>query len=160
MGNLLWSSDRPEFCERIAKLAGGTTFREPWAASGGDTSDKLPDAHAIATALAFARRGPQDIGPDVAYCLVLKSDTYKGKVSRKVMESSIPHNKRTTATVDVFLKGFVCAWNTLIYEKPDKRPHYIGLPEWEATVNFCLNLLYSSAWDSLSTAEKSYRNKA
>ena len=25
MGNLLWSSDRPEFCERVAKLAGAVT---------------------------------------------------------------------------------------------------------------------------------------
>ena len=47
----LYSSDRPEFAERVARLAGQTTYRVPTEGRGTRT-EQLPDAHAIATALA------------------------------------------------------------------------------------------------------------
>ena len=65
--SLLWSTERADFVERVAKLAGGTTYRTPGAGRGTDLK-ALPDEHAIAAALAYARQGPNDIGPDVAYC--------------------------------------------------------------------------------------------
>src|SRR5690606_31516275 len=90
----LWSSDRPEFTERLAKLAGQTTYRTPNNGGTGKTADHLPDAHAIATALSFSRRGPDDVGPDVAYCWVLQTDAYRQKVVRKLSAALRCHEFR------------------------------------------------------------------
>lgn len=61
----IYSNQKASFRERIAKLAGGTTYREPM---GGRSTDpnRMTDQD-VAAALAYARQGPDDIGPDIAY---------------------------------------------------------------------------------------------
>jgi hypothetical protein len=61
------------FHERLTALLGETTYRTP--VGGRSTgSDRRPAAHAVAHALAAARRHAGDVGPDVAVCMYLGTD--------------------------------------------------------------------------------------
>lgn len=74
----VWSHERATFRERIARLAGRTSWREP-VAGYTNKAGELGEDQAIAMALAFARDrdDPLDIGPEVAYCLIC--ETRRGK---------------------------------------------------------------------------------
>lgn len=159
MGNLLWDSDRPAFCERVAKLAGGTTYRDPWTVSGGNIADRLPDAHAIATALSFARRGPQDIGPDVAYCLVLQSDAYRRKVVRMLAEAIGSMDGREIRHARGYA-GNACeaAWEAVIHlQSGYKRPYGCSEAAWSKMLLTAVSIMHDQAWDALAGAERCYR---
>jgi hypothetical protein len=150
----LWSTDRPEFAERVAKLAGGTTYRTP--ASGGRGDDNVPDAHAIAAALAFARRGPDDIGPDVAYCWVLQSDAYRQRVTRRLSIMLRSHTFRTMASHR--LLAAEAAWSVMIHGKRVKidQPADLRPYDWDRLLLAALAELHDSAWEALAEAEKRY----
>lgn len=150
----LWSTDRPEFAERVAKLAGGTTFRTP--DGGGRGDDAMPDAHAIAAALAFAKRFPEDIGPDVAYCWVLQSDAYRQRVTRLLSIMLRSHRFRTMAQHR--LAAAEAAWAVMIHGKrvtvdqpADLRPY-----DWDRLLLAAIAELHDSAWEALAEAEKRY----
>ena len=78
----VYSHDRATFRERIARLAGGTTYREPMEGHSTDPH-RLTDLD-VAAALAFARRGSSYIGPDVAYCMICQSDAYRPRIVREL----------------------------------------------------------------------------
>lgn len=156
MGSPLWSSDRPEFTERVAKLAGGTTYRVPMEGKG-TKFDQLPDAHAIAAALSFARRGPQDIGPDVAYCWVLQNDSYRRKVvnllgtALRCPEFRGMGRFRFQAAND--------AWEKIIWDRPVSRPP--DAPRgYDELLLVAIGTMYQSAWDSLAEAERCYQRES
>lgn len=153
MGNLLWSSDRPDFVERVAKLAGQTTYRVP-VGGRSTSSDHLPDAHAIASALAFARRGPEDIGPDVAYCWVLRSNAYRNKVVGALARSV--GNGISKRTQDDIFVAADSAWMSFVWGKEPKRPSNIDQPAWEYANKLFMNVLHAKAWDALAEAERRY----
>ena len=79
MSDQVYSYERAGFSERAAKLAGGTTFREPMGGHGTKT-EHLPDAHAIATAFAYARLAPHDIGPDIAVAIITGTTAHQQKI--------------------------------------------------------------------------------
>lgn len=61
-------ADRAGFLERLARLAGSTTWREPGQGGGVPyVARRIPTEHAMALALAMARTNPRDVGPDLAY---------------------------------------------------------------------------------------------
>ncbi|MBO9717502.1 MAG: hypothetical protein J7507_12020 [Pseudoxanthomonas sp.] len=75
------AGSRPSFRERVHALAGHTTFREP--AGGRSTVARpVPTDHLIAAALAYGRRGPADIGPDVAFDMATGRDGHRRQVQR------------------------------------------------------------------------------
>jgi len=157
MASALWSSDRPEFMERIAKLAGGTTYRVPTAGKG-TKLDQLPDTHAIATALAFARRGRGDIGPDVAECWVLQTNTHRDRVILRVVQSAV-NDQRGRAASD-FAMAVGAAWDAMVWNQITPRPQGIPQKAWDVALLFCCKLLHDSAWDTLAAAERAYKRKA
>lgn len=67
----VYSHERTTFAERVAALAGQTAYRVP--VGGRATAGGLTEQD-IAAALAFARRGPWDIGPDVAVSMICQND--------------------------------------------------------------------------------------
>lgn len=69
MSSEFWNKDRPGFLERLGRLAGQTTFREPLGGGTPYSSRMLTTENALALALSFARRGPGDIGPEVVYSI-------------------------------------------------------------------------------------------
>ena len=151
----LWSNERPEFCERVAKLAGGTAYRTP-VAGRGTGADRLPDAHAIAAALAFARRGANDIGPDVAYCWVLRCDTYRNKVVRKLADALRCREFR--AVYQWRLTAAEAAWDAMIWNRSSARP--ADAPRlYDELLLAAVGTLYRSAWDTLAEAERRYHRE-
>lgn len=156
MSNALWSSDRPEFVERIAKLAGQTTYRTP-SAGRGTKQDQLPDAHAIAAALAFARRGPEDVGPDVAYCWVLQTDAYRQRVTRKLSSALRCHEFRGAGGFR--MQAAEAAWEAMVWNRSSARP--ASAPAfYDRMLLVAISTLHNSAWDSLSEAERRYSHAA
>lgn len=66
----VYSYERSSFCERIAALAGRTTYRVP---VGGRSTAGVMTEQDVAAALAYARRGASDIGPDIALAMVCQT---------------------------------------------------------------------------------------
>lgn len=166
MGSILWSGDRPDFVERVAKLAGGTTYRTPTAGRGTNL-DQLPDTHAIAAALSFARRGPDDIGPDVAYSWVLQSDAYREPVTRKLAVALNSGEVREEARrggvsqTGAFRRAAAYAgWDAMIHDRRTAQP--VGVPNrlWDMLLLGAIGTLHASAWDSLAEAERAYHRAA
>ena len=155
----LYTSDRPEFLERIAKLAGGTTYRVPTEGRGTRT-EQLPDAHAIATALAFAKQGPDDIGPDVAYCWVMQSDAYRHRVVREL--SSAMRCREFQNSGQYRLAAAETAWEVMIHNRKPSNPPPADCPPrtWDRMLLVALGVLYSKAWDAVAEAERRYTRAA
>ena len=155
MTDKLWGSDKPEFLERLAKLAGGTTYREPVGGLG-TKHDHMPDSHAIAAALGFARRGPDDIGPDVAYCWAIQSDAYREKVTRKLCIAMHCHELRGTAKHR--LAATRAAWDSMIHDRyGHARPAGCAELPWSKLLLTAIGTMQTSAWDTLADAELAYR---
>lgn len=152
MSSALWTSDRPDFSERLARLAGKSTFREP-AGARGTKQDQLPDEHAIAAALAFARRGPDDIGPDVAYCWVLQSDAYRETVVRKLSTALRCHEFR--GVDGLRLAAAQAAWAAMIWNRATPRPANAA-GAYDRLLLAAVGTLHQSAWDALAEAERRY----
>lgn len=157
----LYSTDRPEFIERLAKLAGGTTYRTPVAGKG-TKQDQLPDVHAIAAALAYARRldDPDDIGPDVAYCWAIQSDAYKAKVTRRLAIALRCHELRSVGQHR--LVASEVAWEVLIHNRRPtvQAPADCNQRMWDRMLLAAIATLQNSAWDALADAERAYRKVA
>lgn len=66
MSQQTYSNDRPTFAELIAKAAGETAYKLP-VEGRGTRRMECPQVHDALHALAAARLGPDDIGPDIAF---------------------------------------------------------------------------------------------
>lgn len=63
-------ADRAGFLERLARLAGQSTYRIPGGGGGSPYSARMMTTeNALALALSFARRDPRDIGPEMVYTI-------------------------------------------------------------------------------------------
>lgn len=157
----LYSTDRPEFLERVAALAGKTTFRVPQGARS-TKLDQLPDAHAIATALAFARnhKDPDDIGPDVAYCWATGTDAYRERVTRKLAVALRCHATRTHGAHR--LAAANVAWDAIVHNRRpvNPPPAEVRLSDWDRLLLAGVATLQSLAWTALDDAERAYRASA
>jgi len=154
--SLLYSTERPEFLERVASLAGRTAYRVPEGARG-TKQDQLPDAHAIAAALGFARRGHLDIGPDVAFCWALQSDCYKERVIERVVGAL---GAASHSTSEELALAVAAAWDSMIWSRPTKRPARIPQKAWDVALLCAIGVLQNSAWDALAAAERRYTRAA
>ena len=156
---MLYSTDRPEFLERLATLAGSTTYREPSGARSTD-HDFMPDAHAIAAALAYARRERDDIGPDVAYCWATQSDAYRQRTTRRL---AIMLRSPKTRTLAVHrLTAAEAAWTAMIHNKRAQvaQPADIRPDDWNRLLLAAVTMMYRAAWDALADAERAYKRAA
>lgn len=156
MSRVLWSSDRPEFVEKVASLAGKTAYREPMQGVGTMMSD-MPDAHAIAAALAYAKRSSTDIGPDVAYCWVVRTDAYKAKVVKMLAEALSQREFKTVAGWRHHAAEQ--AWNALVWDRAGSSPSGASRAYSKMLLVAC-GTLHNEAWDALSRAQSAYRSAA
>lgn len=155
----LYSSDRPEFAERVARLAGQTTYRVPTEGRGTRT-EQMPDAHAIAAALAFARQGSDDIGPDVAYAWVLQSDAGRERVTRRLSEAM--RCKEFQNAGRHRLAAAEVAWEVMIHNRrpTGPAPADCSPTTWDRMLLVAIGTLHAKAWDALAEAERRYTRAA
>lgn len=62
------SNERAGFLERLGRLAGQTTYRQPIEGVG-TRSDYMPESHVLAARLAYARGRKWNPGPELAYTI-------------------------------------------------------------------------------------------
>ena len=156
--SVLYSTDRPEFLERVASLAGRTSYRVPEGARG-TKQDQLPDAHAIAAALGFAR-ATNGIGADIAYCWATGTDAYKERATRELSVALRCHATRTHGHQR--LAAAQIAWDVLIHNRRPTagRPADVRQADWDRLLLAAIASLQSLAWTALDDAERAYRKSA
>lgn len=75
-------AERSGFIERLGRLAGQTTWREPTGAGyTAHVSGALSPENAMVLALSLARRYPGDVGPDIAYSVGTGQPHRRGHVA-------------------------------------------------------------------------------
>jgi hypothetical protein len=73
-------ADRAGFLERLARLSGQTTYREPSGGGSPYSSRMMTTENALALALSFARRDKGDIGPEIVYTIATQVPHQQGRV--------------------------------------------------------------------------------
>jgi hypothetical protein len=117
-----FSTVRAGFMERVAELAGGTTYRMPVGGQG-TGGDRMPDAHAIAASLAYARRGPTDIGPDIAVAIATGSVAHRTRIVMELSAALLACTGRVGDRAAHFLLTisahcYLCVTGTTNVERP------------------------------------------
>ena len=147
---------RSPFRERVQALAGHPTFREP--ASGSTEQRSVPADHMIAAALSFGRRGPDDIGPDIAIDMA----TGRRQHARKVCEAlgrALASDRSVLATR---LRPYIAiaaadAYGTLVDGRRYPRPAGAGEDDWSTMVAAACLILERMADDALALAARRWR---
>jgi|GEM_PF-2147060 len=89
----VYTNERAGFRERLARMAGGTTYREPIGGYG-TKADSVPDVHTMAAALAYAKEGPSDIGPDIALAIVCQADYRRQQIVTELVAALLAETGR------------------------------------------------------------------
>jgi hypothetical protein len=156
-----FSTVRAGFLERIAKLAGGTTYREPVGAFG-TRSDHLPDAHAIAAAMAFARRNPTDIGPDIAVAIATGSAAHRTRIVMELSAALLASTGKVGERAENFLLTIAAHCYLFVVTGAPQGPRPLGVSDRDYTLlrAFGEGLLWQAAESALVRAKSAYRKAA
>ena len=155
--------ERPRFEERMARLCGESTYRMPVA--GRSTQDKpIPAAHMIGAALAFARLGPNDIGPDVAYDLVTERTGHAARVCRILAEAMGRDRARAVRRNRGWLACACWASYTwAVHGGPFPmalRPTEVREDDWIVLVEAGRRILWAEAEQAMDRAERAMARRA
>ena len=154
-----FSYDRASFAERAAKLAGGTTFREP-VGGRGTKHDHVPDEHSIAACFAFARQGPHDIGPDIAVAIATQSPAHGDRIVRELaaaLMAGLGHRayRQTREIVCVAAGCYLRA----VYGAGQSKPEGLTDRQYELARILGESVLWQAANEALFRAERAYRKE-
>lgn len=153
---------RAPFRERVMALAGRGGYREP--GMGGGDRPTVPPDHMVAAALSFGRRGPDDVGPDVAIALATGriSEAQTLRALRWLGGLLASERKGATGRVRPWA-GHValCAWNAAIkgWQVPPA-PEGVAESDWGEAVLFACLLIEQAAEDALALAARRWRSEA
>jgi len=86
----------PTFLERLGRLAGQTTYREP-CGSFGTRFGSVPEANGLVLTLTGARHSESDIGPELAVSRVIQNEAKKGDVVSWLMRELKSYDPRLVA---------------------------------------------------------------
>lgn len=155
----IYSHDRATFRERIARLAGGTTYREPMEGHSTDPH-RLTDLD-VAAALAFARQGASDIGPDVAYCMICQSDAYRPRIVRELALALAQSGGYYLRTARPYLLSIADqAFSVTVWQAPAARPEGCSERAYSALLLAGVATLHSAADDAIRRAEQACWSRA
>ncbi|MDE2471666.1 MAG: hypothetical protein KGL35_23800 [Bradyrhizobium sp.] len=156
----LFSNERAGFLERLARLSGGTTWREP--AGGGGSSDWLPDTHALAASLAYARRGEHDIGPDIIVCIVCQAEHLRPRIVAELTAALRVECGRVARRNANTLPAIAShAYLAVVYGHNLKPPAQgIRAHDYLLLTRMGEATLWSAAEQSLRLAERAYYSRA
>lgn len=136
-------ADRSGFIERMGRLAGSTTWREP----GGSgytphvAGSILPD-NALLLALCGARRNPRDIGPEIAYSV----GTGTPHRRMDVIEWLADKLHRGTGRIGVKRYGMLTAVSGQAYDLVIGARREIVLPSSDKARDFQLLVNVGAGW--------------
>ncbi len=147
-------SDPVTFPELLASLGGTTAYREPMTPSA---SGQLLASNALAASLAYARQGPADYGPDMAFDLCTGSPAHHARVIHG-MAAWLASGRSATAkrcapyALRVAMAGYGLAMGVGSIAKPDG----ISDNDWLVLVNLVEMELLAQADEALVNAERAY----
>lgn len=150
---------RPPFRERVLALAGHGAFREP--TPPGTQQRTVPADHMIAAALAYGRRGPEDVGPDVAVAMAtgtlaegqrLRALTWLGHMLASERSGACKRLRPYAAHYAVW------AWNAATQGmQPPPAPEGVAEQDHGECLLFACLLLEQVADDALALAARRWR---
>lgn len=154
-----YTHERASFVERIQRLGGSTTWREPMQ-GGGCGSDKVPDIHSLAAALAYANDG--GVGHRVAFEMYVGNGTQVDKIIEATadqvrdLESRIRNRRGKPSKANRIARS---ALAEIVSGKPEPRP-YGEDSGWDMLVGFTVRWLLTIAEQALVRAERAYRRRS
>ena len=157
----IYSHERAGFAERLGRLAGRTTWREPASGAFTDRADKMPLEHALATALAFARQAPHDIGPDIAYAVVTMIEHRRPRIVGELTARLRNDARRVAARAGPWLpiiagkayEGVVHGW-----DMPQITAPRLAKRDYALLYGIGIGALMHASEDAIRRAERCYRN--
>lgn len=161
MGDV-YSAERAGYAERLARLAGSTTWREPMEGHA-TKSDNMPDVHAMAASLGFARRGSSDIGPDVAVAVICRRMDHRQRVVTELTAALLAQSGRVGERCADHLPQIAAAcYMHVVTGEPYRRDlcPEVADRDWEILSAMGTRLLWDAVAVSIRRAEYAYRAEA
>jgi hypothetical protein len=155
------AGSRPTFRERVAALAGHSTFREPAAPGAVNAQRQIPTDHLIAAALSFGRTGPNDIGPDIAYDMATGRMGHHRRVCLALGQALASERSRVVTRNRPYIA--VVAWagySAVVGLGTVPRPDGCAQEDWDVLVPAAALILERLAEDALSLAARRARRTA
>lgn len=136
-GETFEARPRPGIIELLAKLAGGTTYREPLGGTSSKHGD-IPAEHEMAAAVAAARRkdDPLDIGPDLIYDEACQRAAHNRRVVSAVVfaleKGECRHMRIVRRNLQYLSIVVHCAYLRSVFGQSCQRPDGMGEGDWDA----------------------------
>jgi len=155
-----FSYDRASFAERAAKLAGGTTFREP-VGGRGTKHDHVPDEHAMAAAFAYSRQGKNDVGPDIALAIITGTHAHGDRIIRELAAALMAGlGKRAEGHATDILRIAAGCYLWAVSGERGRQPDGMEKRQYQIAHTLGDRILWQAAEESLFRAERAYRQEA
>lgn len=152
--------------ERLARLSGTTTYRQPMEGRATRTP-QLPPDHEVCVALGWARRrsDPHDIGPDVVFDMATGSGRHMVKVIQTLADALDPgpgnRGHRAARRCRPWLKVVSAdAYARLVYGQRFERPEAMTEDDWAYLSEGAHRVLATMADDAIDRAERALRRTA
>lgn len=161
MASETYTHERASFVERIQRLAGTSTWREPMQGSG-TTGDSMPDAHALAAAMAWTGKDGLGIGHRVAYAIYLGSLHWQDEIVRAVAEqlqSLEARMRRRDGKAPISRFAAIAAYLSVCRGVETPKPAESD-STWFLLVRVGERWMLSQAEEALDVAEAAYRRRA
>jgi hypothetical protein len=142
------------FHERLTRLLGQSTWREPMG-SVGTKQSQMTDANHVAAALGLARLGRDDIGPDIAVCVYLQTDYKRDWIVRTLANALRGQRHRAVRENKRHLRQ-VCdmAYRCVVWGIPGLMPEGMKPLHWATLYTVACATLSNEAEDAVNRAER------
>lgn len=154
-------ADRAGFLERLARLSGQTTYREPGGGGGSPYSARMMTTeNALALALSFARVHPRDIGPEVVYTIATQVPHQQGRVlawlATRLLNDTGPAGRKCEHQLIVLSRHCyeVVAFGKAVTPLPRRLP-----VAWDKLRDIGIGWLWMAAESTIERAEYALRKE-
>jgi hypothetical protein len=155
----------PSLWERLARLAGQTTYREP---VGGRTTrvGVIPVEHELCVALGWARDrdDPNDIGPDMAIDIATGVGRNMPGIVRQLanaLDAGGGRGHRAVRRNRPYLRIVASdAYARLVYGHRYEKPETMSFDDWDTLTDAAVAILERMADNAMSRAERFLRKRA
>lgn len=149
------SDARPDFAERVGKLAGQISGWQLTPGAGRGIAN-VPDAHAIAMALAFARRGPRDIGPEIVAAIYCGFDGWRPRIVAELASALLQTSRLAQQHERHILAISRSAYESALHGIHYKPPKGCHPASYRAIQRDASAILWGAANNTLSAAAHAY----
>ena len=150
-----FSHARPDFAERLGKLSGQIAGLALTPHSGGGSPD-IPDAHALAAALAFARRGQRDIGPEIVAAIYCECDLWRPRITAELASALIQTDKVAQGLTPHLLEIARACYESVVHHQDRGAPEHVSPHKYRWVWTLGTASLWNAASNTLAYAARAY----